>query len=156
MVEQVHGDMFSVGADILVNTVNCVGVMGCGVALAFKKRYPHMFKEYRTRCLRNQIKPGEMWCCEVEDGITVVNFPTKLHWKNPSKYEYVRTGLVALRSFLETVPPGSKIALPALGCGHGGLDWTEVLSEIQSHLGNLDHIDIFVFHPSDSRKVGRP
>lgn len=153
MIELVTGSMFDIDADILINTVNCVGVMGCGVALAFKYRYPHVFAEYRNRCRSNQIKPGILWNLQVNDGKTIVHFPTKQHWKNPSQYIYIENGLRELRTFLSNCK-GSVVALPAIGCGHGGLDWDIVWEMIQETLGDLEHITINVFQPQDSKLIG--
>lgn len=154
MIEITTGNMFDIGADVLVNTVNCVGVMGCGVALEFRRRYPKMFREYRRCCNMNEIVPGTMWAWKTEDEKLVVNFPTKKHWRNSSQYSYVEDGLRALRKLLSERSSGSVVAIPALGCGHGGLDWTSVLAMIKKELADLDHLNIHIFQPQDSRSIG--
>lgn len=152
MIKLATGNMFDIDADVLVNTVNCVGVMGCGVALAFKHRYPEMFQSYHNICKRktNTLLPGMIHEYKTSDGKTVLNFATKNHWKNPSKSSYIESGLRRLKSWLSGCQPGTIVALPVLGCGHGGLDWDVVLEMIQEQLSGLDHIDIYVFQPQDS------
>ncbi len=153
MIEMTQGDMFAQDADIRVNTVNCVGVMGAGIALAFKQRYPNMFEEYRLACKRGEIRPGRLTEWRELGGDWVVNFPTKRDWREPSRYEDIDAGLDAFRAFLK--PLGAvSVALPALGCGHGGLDWTRVSAMISEKLDGLD-AQIQVYAPADSRKAGR-
>lgn len=151
MLKFVEGDLFESRAEILVNTVNCVGVMGKGVALAFKNRYPSMFHAYRAACDKGEVQPGRLHIWPDRLGITVVNFPTKRHWKQPSRYEDIESGLSALREFL--LKRGTvRVALPALGCGHGGLDWDRVSAMIGKKLANLD-AEILVYSPSFSQTV---
>jgi O-acetyl-ADP-ribose deacetylase (regulator of RNase III) len=141
--------MFKFRADIRINTVNCVGVMGKGVALAFKRRSPQMFSEYAEACKKKEVVPGKLhvWKDPVTSEITV-NFPTKRHWRNNSRYEDIEEGLLALKEFL-TKYPKATVTLPALGCGHGGLDWPRVYSMIREHLDKVD-CEILVFQPTDS------
>lgn len=157
MLKFVRGDFFDFDADIRVNTVNCVGVMGAGVALAFKNKYPEMFKEYVRQCKENEIYPGRPCVWKQEDmfsrGIEIINFPTKNHWKNPSKYEYVEDGLVWLSNYLKH-KDGLTITLPALGCGHGGLDWERVKRLIIQYLEGTKNT-ILVFEPEASKKAGK-
>lgn len=155
MIHLKTGNMFDIDADILVNTVNCVGVMGCGVALEFKKRYPAMFREYRRVCQVRKIEPGVLWYYRMPDNKLVVNFPTKDDWRKPSQYPYITKGLSQLRRLLLDCDLGTSVAIPALGCGHGGLDWNIVLDLIKEYLNNLDSIEIYVFQPQDSREIGR-
>lgn len=149
-VKFVTGDMFKISAKVRINTVNCVGVMGSGVALACKQRYPSMYKEYRAKCKSGEIQPGSLYIWESPNHEYIVNLPTKRHWRNPSLYEDVESGLVALKQFLYIMGK-IDVALPALGCGHGGLDWSIVSSMIFYHLNALD-ANIYVFTPEDSRK----
>lgn len=151
MLTFVRGDMFERPADIRVNTVNCVGVMGAGVALAFKARYPEMFRAYKKACQEGQIQPGRL---DVWKTLTdwIINFPTKQHWRDKSRYEDIQAGLEALRDYLAK-QGGVRVALPALGCGHGGLDWNRVSGMIRDCLGDLD-AEIFVFEPADSIAAG--
>lgn len=153
MIKFVSGDMFSHEADIRINTVNCVGVMGAGVALMFKNRYPEMFKDYVKACERNEVKPGQPHVWEEASLLskcTIINLPTKVHWKNPSKYEYIEKGLIWLREFLRN-RENAKVTLPALGCGHGGLDWNIVKEMIIKYLGDLN-VEILAFEPGSSIK----
>jgi O-acetyl-ADP-ribose deacetylase (regulator of RNase III) len=156
MLEFIKGDFFDFDADIRVNTVNCVGVMGAGVALAFKKKYPEMFKEYVRQCKENEISPGRPSVWKKGDifskGIEIINFPTKNHWRNPSEYKYVEDGLIWLSKYLKN-KEGLTITLPALGCGHGGLDWERVKRLILEYLGETSN-NILVFEPEASKKSG--
>jgi O-acetyl-ADP-ribose deacetylase (regulator of RNase III) len=153
MLHFTTGDMFETPADIRVNTVNCVGVMGAGVALAFKNRYPGMFKEYKRECNAERIRPGQLHVWKTLTGDWIINLPTKRHWRQHSSYEDIESGLVALREYLSTFGP-VRVALPALGCGHGGLDWNKVSEMIRKHLGDLE-AEILVFAPGDSRSIGK-
>ncbi|GAB5525415.1 MAG: hypothetical protein Roseis2KO_32870 [Roseivirga sp.] len=153
MIEYVKGDFFDFEADIRVNTVNCVGVMGAGAALQFKKKYPAMFKDYAQACKQGKVKIGEphLWRENEmfkDESVTIINLPTKKHWKNPSEYSYVEAGLKWLKKFLLD-KPSSTITLPALGCGHGGLDWNKVRPMIKDYLADLD-TTILVFEPKSS------
>lgn len=149
------GDMFTVPSDIQVNTVNCVGVMGAGVALAFKKKFPDMYEHYKKECSAGRVKPGYLDIWKTPDGIQIINFPTKRHWKEKSRYEDIEAGLIALRKYLQSVIDGRplRITLPALGCGHGGLDWKLVSEMIQKYLYDIQ-ADILVFEPSASISIG--
>lgn len=153
MIKFVTGDFFDYNADIRINTVNCVGVMGAGVALLFKTKFPKMYDEYVRECNQGKVKIGlpHVWKDNEmfnSSGVTIINFPTKNHWKNPSEYEFVEKGLVWLRNYL--INKGHvTITLPALGCGHGGLDWAIVRKMISEKLENLD-AKILVFEPSSS------
>lgn len=153
MIEFTKGDMFEKIVDIRVNTVNCKGVMGAGVALAFKNRYPEMFKDYKKACHDGIVRPGSMYVWKNLLGDWIINFPTKRDWRDPSRYDDILAGLEDLRSYLKNLGSVS-IALPALGCGHGGLDWIQVSQMIKDKLSDLD-AHIFVFEPADSRNAGR-
>ena len=145
------GNMFDVPADIRINTVNCVGVMGAGVALAFKRLHPLMFSEYQRKCSAGLIRPGQLHIWQTPDGERIVNFPTKRHWRDNSRYEDIEAGLIALRAFLLHQGP-AHVTLPALGCGHGRLNWKVVAAMIAKHLQGLQ-ARITVFQPSDSRTL---
>jgi O-acetyl-ADP-ribose deacetylase (regulator of RNase III) len=153
MLEFVHGDMFDHAADIRVNTVNCVGVMGAGVALAFKQRYPDMFKDYQRDCKAGRVVPGKMHVWRPLDGDWIINFPTKRDWRDPSQYPDIEIGLDDLRDYLQAVGPVT-VCLPALGCGHGGLDWARVSEMIRTKLADVGS-RILVFAPADSKRVGQ-
>ena len=137
MLELTHGDLFTTPADIRVNPVNCVGVMGAGVALAFKQRFPAMFEAYLQACAAGEVRPGHLHTWRSPQGDAwIINFPTKRHWRDPSRYEDVATGLDALRAYLASLGPVT-VALPALGCGRGGLAWPRVSELIQVKLAEL-------------------
>lgn len=144
MITYAKGSLFNIDADIVVNTVNCVGAMGAGVALAFKKRYPDMFKTYRKECRQRKYKPGWPMVYDKEDKI-IINFPTKDHWQNPAEYIYIETGLYWLHGYLKN-KPHVTIAIPPLGCGHGGLSWSKVKPMIEERLSDLE-ANIIVFEP---------
>lgn len=156
MIKYVTGNFFDYDADIRVNTVNCVGVMGAGVALQFKKTFPKMYKEYVKECKLGNVKIGvphvwqnnEMFS---DKNVIIINFPTKDHWRNPSEYEYVEKGLLWLKDFLQE-KTNITITVPALGCGHGGLDWQRVKSMINYHLSDLS-ATILVFEPQSSIQI---
>lgn len=153
MLEFIEGDIFDIPVDIRVNTVNCVGVMGAGVALAFKQRYPEMFRDYQRDCKNGAVRPGKMNIWKSLSGDWIINFPTKRHWREPSRYEDIETGLDDLRSYLDTLGSVS-IGLPALGCGNGGLDWSRVSKIIREKLDGVE-AHVFVFEPAASLRAGK-
>lgn len=140
-----QGNLFDSQAEALVNAVNCVGVMGKGIALQFKRAYPAMFKDYAARCRRGEVRLGEMTSFH-ESGKTLINFPTKEHWKSSSRLEDVVTGLRALRELIVRERLRT-IALPALGCGYGGLEWPRVKAALLQELEGLVDVDIEVYEP---------
>jgi O-acetyl-ADP-ribose deacetylase (regulator of RNase III) len=119
MVTITSGNLFESKTQTLVNTVNCVGVMGKGIALEFKKRYPDMFTKYKTICDKGLLKTGNLWLYKSDKWI--LNFPTKQHWKNDSKIEYLVAGL---DKFISTYKEKgiTSISFPLLGASNGGLD----------------------------------
>lgn len=155
MLKYVSGDFFDYDADIRINTVNCVGVMGAGVALLFKNKYPEMFKQYKKDCDNKEISPGNPTVWQEGDMLEkktyIINLPTKIHWRNKSEYSYVEDGLKWLSEYL-TIHRDNTVTLPALGCGHGGLDWNIVKSLIEKYLSNSEN-EILVFEPSSSKKI---
>ena len=133
----------------LVNTVNCVGVMGAGIAKTFKLKYPDMFEEYKTRCKRNAVKTGQPYLYRALDR-QIVNFPTKQHWRENSKIEYLVEGLKYLVAHIEAWNIRS-LAIPPLGCGNGKLDWNIVLPIMLEHLQPLGiPIEIYAPHAAGS------
>jgi O-acetyl-ADP-ribose deacetylase (regulator of RNase III) len=132
----VRSNLLDDDATVLVNTVNTVGVMGAGIALAFKQRFPVMFEQYRRECRIGAYRTGTVRTWPFEDPSTdeqryVLNFPTKAHWKQPSRYEYVEAGLASMTRWVISERP-SSIAMPPLGCGLGGLDWSRVRTMIEA------------------------
>ena len=149
MIEFKTGNILKEPVEALVNTVNCVGIMGRGIALQFKKVYPENFKAYVTACKQKSVQPGKMFIVEISrltNPKYIINFPTKRHWKGKSLMEDVETGLESL--VLEVQKLGiQSIAIPPLGCGLGGLEWAEVKKRIQSAFGELHNIKVIVFEP---------
>lgn len=150
MFRALIGDLFESGAQTLVNTVNCVGVMGKGVALEFKKRFPSMFDDYLLRCERKEVRLGEPYCYKDLYGTSIINFPTKDHWRSPSRIQAIERGLDFLVQHLQEWNVTS-LALPPLGCGNGGLDWSEVGPLIYRKLHGLS-IDVEVYAPYGTPK----
>jgi O-acetyl-ADP-ribose deacetylase (regulator of RNase III) len=139
--------LFDVTAEALVNPVNTQGAMGAGLALTFRKQYPKMFEEYRQVCERRMLDIGVLhwWQTGEPAPRFVVNFPTKRQWREPSRLSWIDTGLVTLRQQVEDRQIMS-VAIPALGCGLGGLSWDGVRAKILEHFRFL-YIDVFVFPP---------
>lgn len=125
MLKIVVGDLFASRAQTLVNAVNCVGVMGKGLALEFKKRFPQMFDDYVERCERKQVRLDELYLYQNQAGTMVVNLPTKGHWRSSSRLIDIEQGLDYFVAHYADWGV-SSVAFPALGCGNGGLDWAEV------------------------------
>jgi len=150
MVRITRGDILSAHAEALVNTVNCVGVMGRGVALQFKRAFPDNFKEYEKACERGEVRPGSMFVVENTE-LTgprfIINFPTKRDWKNKSRIEDIESGLAALVDVIRLRGIRS-IALPPLGCGLGGLDWEDVRPRIERALAVLPEVEAILFEPA--------
>lgn len=152
MITYTKGNMFECNADCLVNTVNCEGFMGKGIAYQFKMKFPENNKSYIKACRSGKLTVGRIHYY-IEDGITIVNFPTKNKWRENSKMEYIETGM---DSFIELLPKldVKKIAIPPLGCGNGGLIWTDVKKVIENKIISLaDKYDFVIFEPSSSYKV---
>ena len=157
MIEYTTGDLLRAKADALVNTVNCVGVMGRGVALQFKTAFPANFKAYKAACDRREIQPGKMFIYKHDDLVDpqyIINFPTKRHWRGKSRMEDVECGLQALAANIRKLGIRS-IAIPPLGSGLGGLNWPDVRALIADTLGDLPDVRIIVFEPSGAPEVVR-
>lgn len=151
MIKYLTGDIFDSTAEALVNTVNLVGVMGKGLALQFKKRFPANFNLYKKACASGNIAIGKLFMTrgELTNGPKyIINFPTKNHWRNPSEYAYIDKGLDNLIAIIKENDIKS-IAIPPLGAGNGGLDWTEVKKLIAAKLSDLD-LDIYVYEPTSA------
>lgn len=150
MMKFIQGNLLESDAQALVNTVNTVGVMGKGIALMFKERFPTNFKRYAAACKAKEVQTGQMYVTEVNelDGPRwIVNFPTKQHWRAASQMTWIVQGLQDLRRFLVDNKVKS-IAIPPLGAGNGGLDWPAVREQIELSLSDLPDIDIIVFEPT--------
>jgi len=145
------GDTLEADAEALVNTVNCFGVMGRGLALQFKKVFPENFKAYEVACKHGDVRPGRMFVYEtdsVSNPKYIVNFPTKRHWRDKSRLEDIENGLVALVHEIRSRNITS-IAVPPLGSGLGGLDWSAVRPRIERALCDLTLVRVIVFEPKD-------
>lgn len=154
-----NGDMFESSAEAVVNTVNCVGVMGKGVALEFKNRWPENYSAYKAACLKKEIRPGKMFVHDNGDMFGssnfryLINFPTKQHWRAKSKIEFIEDGLKDFASVLNFYDIKS-VALPPLGCGNGGLDWNDVRPLIEESLFKESLTrSIFIYGPKPSVDV---
>jgi O-acetyl-ADP-ribose deacetylase (regulator of RNase III) len=149
MIDLIQGNLLEAEADALVNTVNTEGVMGKGVALQFSKKFPEMLAAYKKACEAGEVRPGHMHIFERGEMFQpryIINFPTKRHWRSPSRIEDIEAGLKALVKEIEKRGIRS-IALPPLGCGNGGLDWNEVLPRIKAALDPLKNVRVLVFPP---------
>ncbi len=149
VVRFAQGDILKADADALVNTVNCVGVMGRGVALQFKQAYPENFRAYAAACKRGDVQPGRMFVFET-GALTprlIVNFPAKRHWRVRSRIEDIQSGLDALVEEIR-VRAVKSVAIPPLGTGLGGLDWREVRPLIEESLARLPNVDAIVLEPA--------
>ena len=142
MIRYIEGDIFKSPAQVIVNTVNTVGVMGKGIALEFKKRYPDMFQAYRDICDKRKLKTGSLMLYYEPDH-WVLLFPTKENWRNPSRMEYIEAGLAKFcRTYAEKGI--TSVAFPKLGCGNGELNWSEVQPVMEKYLKDLP-IDIYIY-----------
>lgn len=144
------GNLLDSDAEALVNTVNTVGVMGKGIALQFKNMFPNNFKLYANACKRQELKIGDLLIVEEEVLLLgkkiIINFPTKIDWRQPSEYKYIEAGLVALVKVIKANNIKS-IAIPPLGAGNGGLDWIKVKALLEKYLENVA-ADIIIYEPN--------
>ena len=150
MIKIERGNVLEAQAETLVNTVNCVGFMGKGIALQFKKAYPENFEAYQKACRAHEVQPGRMFIFARESMLDVkfiINFPTKRHWKGKSRYEDIEDGLKALVADVRRLGTRS-IAIPPLGCGLGGLDWDRVRPMIQAAFAELPDVEVILFEPA--------
>ena len=137
MIEYIEGTVFNSPAKTIVNTVNCAGIMGAGIALEFKLRYPEMYEEYIKMCEKKSIKVGTPRIFEYNSERWIMNFPTKGHWRFPSKIQWIESGLKYFADNYEKRDIKS-IAFPKLGTNNGGLEWDEVKILMEKYLGNLN------------------
>lgn len=150
MIDYTTGNILKDDAEALVNTVNTVGVMGKGIALQFKRRFPGNYEAYRNACRLDEITPGRMFVWhtgELDNPQYVINFPTKRHWKGRSRLEDIESGLKALRHVLLERRIES-VAVPPLGCGNGGLSWSLVRALIEQYLHDVGGIRVVVYEPA--------
>jgi O-acetyl-ADP-ribose deacetylase (regulator of RNase III) len=152
MISFTTGDILRADAEALVNTVNCVGIMGRGIALQFKNAFPDNFRAYEAACKREEVRPGRMFVFAtgaLTNPKFIVNFPTKRHWKGKSRMEDIESGLDALVAEIRERGIRS-IAIPPLGSGLGGLNWTEVRPRIEAALRGFNGLDVMVFEPKEA------
>lgn len=152
-IKELKGNILESRADAIVNTVNCVGVMGKGIALQFKQAFPDNFTAYKRACDKNQVRPGSMFVHETGRLLPpkyIINFPTKRHWKGRARIDDIRLGLDDLVQTIESLEIRS-VAVPPLGCGNGGLEWSEVAPLIQKALGRISNLEVALYLP-----VGAP
>lgn len=155
MIQPGTGNLLAAQTDALVNTVNCVGVMGKGIALQFKKAWPKMFADYKTACTAGEVQAGHMhvWRTEQLMGPKfIINFPTKRHWRNKSRMSDIDDGLIDLVAQIEQLGITS-IAIPPLGAGNGGLNWLEVRPRIVAALEPLESVDVLLWDPGNAPRA---
>ncbi len=145
MIELATGNMFTADVEALVNPVNCVGVMGKGLAFEFKKRYPAAFTAYAKACKAGEVEPGSIFVFEAGERV-ILHFPTKRHFRDESTLTDIDLGLTALADEIEARGLRS-IGVPALGCEAGGLDWNDVRPRIEHALGSLGAVRVLLFEP---------
>lgn len=149
MIEYTHGDILQADVEAIINTVNCVGVMGRGIALQFKNAWPDNFSAYAKACKAGEVSPGKMFIFEtgqLANPRFIINFPTKRHWRGASRIEDIESGLASLVDDIKKLNIRS-IAIPALGAGLGGLDWNIVREKIETALAVFTDVHILVYEP---------
>jgi len=147
-----HGNFLEADAEALVNTVNCVGVMGKGIALQSKKAFPDNYDAYARACRRGEVEPGRVLVFETKQMFGpryIINVPTKRHWKDRSRYEDIAAGLNSLVDEIRSRRIKS-VAVPPLGCGLGGLDWTMVRPMIEEAFSQLPELEVHLYEPADA------
>lgn len=154
-IELRTGDILKADAEAIVNTVNCVGIMGRGIALQFKKAFPANFRAYALACDEGEVQPGRMFVYDTgafTNPRYIINFPTKRHWKGKSRIEDIDSGLIALAQ--EVRARGIKsIAIPPLGAGLGGLNWNDVRPRIEAALRDVPDLDVLIYQPNGAPEV---
>ncbi|MCK4826958.1 macro domain-containing protein, partial [bacterium] len=150
MIVHATGNLLQSGAEALVNTVNCIGYMGKGIALQFKKAFPENFKAYQRACKVGKVKPGNMFIFEtgtMTNPKYIINFPTKRHWREKSRVQYIEAGLDALIKDVQRLGIRS-IAVPPLGAGYGGLDWPIIRPTIEEKFTDASAVRVLLYGPS--------
>jgi len=153
-MKYITGNLLEADTQALVNTVNTVGVMGKGIALQFKERFPINFKIYAAECKKGEMKVGKMLVVKentLNGEIIIINFPTKTEWFKKSQYDYIEEGLKDLARVIEEYKIQS-IAIPPLGCGNGGLKWDKVKPLMDKYLGHFSNVTIKIYEPNETVK----
>jgi O-acetyl-ADP-ribose deacetylase (regulator of RNase III) len=148
MLESVQGDILKSDCAVIINTVNCVGVMGKGLALQFKRQFPAMFAAYQRDCNLGLIQPGRLSSFPIGTGKHIINFPTKKHWRHPSRIEWIKDGLSILPSTVLSLGCHS-VAIPPLGCGNEGLNWDDVVPLIFRAFEQYPNIKVHLYEPKE-------
>ena len=151
MIKYKRGNIIAEDTEAIVNAVNCVGIMGRGLALQFKKSFPENFKAYTTACDRKEVQLGRMFVSDTlktSRPYYIINFPTKQHWRHKSRIEDIDSGLKALVQEIKDRGIRS-IAIPAIGCGLGGLEWAHVQPLIVESLKDIHDLHVIIFEPQD-------
>jgi O-acetyl-ADP-ribose deacetylase (regulator of RNase III) len=154
MITETKGNLLEADVEALVNTVNCVGIMGKGIALQFKKAFPENFKDYEKACEKGQVLLGKMFLVNLnrlQNPRYIINFPTKKHWHADSRLKDIATGLEDLVRVIKELKIHS-VAIPPLGCGHGGLEWNEVRHLIEKFLSQLVDVQVMLYPPIGAPK----
>ena len=161
MIKHTKGNLLEADVEALVNTVNCVGVMGKGIALQFKQTFRDNFQAYANACRKGEVKPGRIFIFPTDRMINpkfIINFPTKQHWKGKSKIKDIEMGLRALIDEVRNLGIKS-IAVPPLGCGYGGLEWPEVRNLIEAAFEQLPDVQVLLYAPKgtpDAESMVKP
>jgi O-acetyl-ADP-ribose deacetylase (regulator of RNase III) len=152
VLEEVFGDLLTANCEALVNAVNTVGMMSQGVSLTFKQKYPDNFDAYRRACDAGELTPGRMFIFDraPHKPRWIINFPTKQHWSDPSRVENIHAGLLDLVEQIR-VRGIRSVAVPALGCGMGGLSWPEVRPMIADAFYNSTDVHVMLYPPRGAR-----
>lgn len=146
------GNMFDSDANYFVNPVNTIGTSGKGLALEVKRRYSQTERIYQAVCKSGEFDIGDILQVPTDDHKFILFFPTKKHWRDTSEYEYIECGLDSLKYHCKDIPKNSIVAIPQLGCGLGGLEWSKVHRLILQYLGNMDNIIFYVYGPNEEDK----
>ncbi|HEY8558990.1 MAG TPA: macro domain-containing protein [Pyrinomonadaceae bacterium] len=150
MIKEISGNLLEADAEAFVNAVNCVGVMGKGIALQFRRKFSEeYFEDYKRACQKGDLRIGKVQVYSLTSDDSprfIVNFPTKNHWREQSRLEYIESGLPSLVEAVEKHEIES-IAVPALGCGLGGLDWNDVKLLIENAFAPLEKLEVLLFNP---------
>ena len=155
MMSYVHGNLLDAEAEVLVNTVNCVGIMGKGLALQFRQAFPENFRQYAKACRAGEVQLGRVFVVPTDTLLGpryIMNFPTKNHWKDNSRLQDIQTGLDDLVAQIQQLDIRS-IAVPPLGCGNGGLDWDDVRPLIERAFADLSNVQVLLFAPEGAPTV---